>query len=237
MKIALLTIGAVGSILAGVVVAQQKPVAAMFGDDQKRGETIALSFATAEIARPRRPDSPCISISPQVTSCARSTGLIFDPTRRSCRPIPICCTTGAWPATQRVLMERVRKQSTVMRDLEEQIAARKKQSPATSDGLLSIGVDTFVALLPRPGRAQASGAFPKTRVSGCHRLCQRRRDRSSRAVRAGPCTERDRRLPDGTRCRRRSVARPATHGRGHRPARSRKTPHSKANACSKSVVS
>jgi len=50
MRVCPMLIGAVGSILAGVVVAQQKPVAAMFGDDQKRAETIALSFATAEIA-------------------------------------------------------------------------------------------------------------------------------------------------------------------------------------------
>ena len=49
-----------------------------------------------------------------------------------------------------------------MRDLAEQIAARRKQSPTTADGVMSIGVDSFVALLPRPGRAAASGAFPKT---------------------------------------------------------------------------
>jgi hypothetical protein len=162
MKIALLTIGAVGSILAGVVVAQQKPVAAMFGDDQKRGETIASSFATAEIAPTASAGFPL-----QIYLTAGDLVRAFD--RADFRPdaaiVPTnteLLTTGAWPATQRVLMERVRKQSTVMRDLEEQIAARKKQSPPTSDGLMSIGVDTFVALLPRPGRAQASGAFPKT---------------------------------------------------------------------------
>ena len=162
MKIALLTIGAVGSILAGAVVAQQKPVAAMFGDDQKRGETIASSFATAEIAPTASAGFPL-----QIYLTAGDLVRAFD--RADFRPdaaiVPTnteLLTTGAWPATQRVLMERVRKQSTVMRDLEEQIAARKKQSPATSDGLMSIGVDTFVALLPRPGRAQTSGAFPKT---------------------------------------------------------------------------
>ena len=134
----------------------------MFGDDQKRGETIASSFATAEIAPTASAGFPL-----QIYLTAGDLVRAFD--RADFRPdaaiVPTnteLLTTGAWPATQRVLMERVRKQSTVMRDLEEQIAARKKQSPATSDGLMSIGVDTFVALLPRPGRAQTSGAFPKT---------------------------------------------------------------------------
>jgi hypothetical protein len=162
MKIALLTIGAVGSILAGVVVAQQKPVAAMFGDDQKRGETIASSFSTAEIAPTASAGFPL-----QIYLTAGDLARAFD--RAEFRPdaaiVPTnteLLTTAAAPATQRVLMDRVRKQSTVMRDLEEQIAARKKQSPATADGVLNIGLDSFVALLPRPGRAQASGAFPKT---------------------------------------------------------------------------
>ena len=162
MKIALLTIGAVGSILAGVVVAQQKPVAAMFGDDQKRGETIASSFSTAEIAPTASAKFPL-----QIYLTAGDLARAFD--RAEFRPdaaiVPTnteLLTTAASPATQRVLMDRVRKQSTVMRDLEEQIAARKKQSPATADGVLNIGLDSFVALLPRPGRAQASGAFPKT---------------------------------------------------------------------------
>ena len=162
MKISVLIIGAVGSILAGVVVAQQKPVAAMFGDDQKRGETIASSFATAEVAPTASAAFPL-----QLYLTAGDLERAFD--RADFRPdaaiVPTntdLLPTGAWPATQRVLMERVRRQSTVMRDLEEQIAARKKQSPATSDGVLSIGVDSFVALLPRPGRAQGSGAFPKT---------------------------------------------------------------------------
>ena len=47
-----LLIGALLSTLA-VARAQQGPVAAMFSDDQKRGEAIALSFATAECRRRR----------------------------------------------------------------------------------------------------------------------------------------------------------------------------------------
>jgi len=134
----------------------------MFGDDQKRGERIALSFATAEIAPTAAAGLPL-----QVYLTAGDLGRAFD--RAEFRPdaaiVPTnteLLTTAASPATQRVLIERVRKQSSVMRDLEEQIAARKQQSPATSDGVMSIGVDTFVALLPRSGRAPASGAFPKS---------------------------------------------------------------------------
>src|SRR6185295_12941593 len=69
------------------------------------------------------------------------------------------------PATQRVLIARVQKQGDVLRDLEDQIAARRKQSsaaPGGEPGLLRIGVDTFVAQLPRrAGDAQSHGAFPK----------------------------------------------------------------------------
>ena len=162
MRRSLLTIGAVGAILAGVVVAQQKPVAVMFGDDQKRGETIASSFATAEIAPTASAAFPM-----QIYLTAGDLARAFD--RAEFRPDAAIVPTntelqtgGAWPATQRVLIDRVRKQPAVMRDLEEQIAARRKQSPATADGVMSIGVDSFVALLPRPGRATASGAFPKT---------------------------------------------------------------------------
>ena len=161
MRMYPMLIGAVGSILASVVVAQQKPVAAMFGDDQKRGERIALSFATAEIAPTASAGFPL-----QIYLTAGDLGRAFDRAdfRADAAIVPTntaLLTTAASPATQRVLIERVRKQSTVMRDLEEQIAARK-QSAATSDGVMNIGVDTFVALLPRSGGARASGAFPKS---------------------------------------------------------------------------
>jgi hypothetical protein len=160
-RVYLLIFGAMGSVLAGVISAQQKkPVAAMFGEDQKRGGTIALSFATAEVAPTAAGGFPL-----QVYLTAGDLARAFD--RADFRPdaaiVPTntaLLTTAAAPATQLVLIERVRKQSTVLRDLEEQIAAHKAQSPATAD-VLNIGVDTFVAPLPRPGRARAGGAFPK----------------------------------------------------------------------------
>src|SRR4030095_13156259 len=110
MKIALLTIGAVGSILAGVALAQKKRVAAMFGDDQKRGETIASSFSTAEIAPTASAKFPL-----QIYLTAGDLARAFD--RAEFRPdaaiVPTnteLLTTAASPATQRVLMDRVRKQ-------------------------------------------------------------------------------------------------------------------------------
>jgi hypothetical protein len=160
MRVSPLLVGLVSSMLAAVVVAQRRPVAAMFADDQKRGETISLSFATAEI-----PPAGAGGVPLQVYLTAGDLERAFD--QAAFRPeaaiVPTnteLLTTGEWPTTQRVLVERVRRQPAVMRDLEEQIAARKKQSPVQAAGVLSIGTDHFVALLPRPGRAQGSGAFP-----------------------------------------------------------------------------
>jgi hypothetical protein len=71
--------------------------------------------------------------------------------------------TAASPTIQRVLVARVMKQPAVMADLEGQIAARRKQSPAAAskDGVLQIGVDSFVARLPSGGSADSKGAFPR----------------------------------------------------------------------------
>jgi hypothetical protein len=63
-----------------------------------------------------------------------------------------------------VLIDRVQKQADVMRDLNDQIAARRKQSPASGaePGLLRIGLDIFVAQLPRRASENqpSSGSFP-----------------------------------------------------------------------------
>jgi hypothetical protein len=72
--------------------------------------------------------------------------------------------TAAQPATQGVLVSRVQKQPDVMRDLEDQIAARQKQSApkaGAEPGVLRIGVDTFVAQLPRTAATPANANFPK----------------------------------------------------------------------------
>jgi hypothetical protein len=141
----------------GQALAQQGPVAFMFGDDQKRGEEIALSFATTEMAPTATAAFPS-----KIYLTGGDLERAFDTPRfRADAAIVPTNTdldiTASSPATQRVLIDRVRKQSAVMRDLQEQIAAHRKQSPAA----LNIGLDSFVVQLPRQGSKQASGAFPK----------------------------------------------------------------------------
>ena len=152
-----LLIACVLALPSGVAVAQQGPVAAMFGDDQKRGEAIALSFATAEIG-----PTATASFPTQIYLTGGDLVRAFDQARF--RPdaaiVPTNTDlqiTASSPATQRVLIDRVRRQSAVMRDLQDQIAAHRKQSPAA----LNIGIDSFVAQLPRQGSQQSGGAFPK----------------------------------------------------------------------------
>jgi hypothetical protein len=157
----LLLIGALISTVVGVVRAQQGPVAAMFGDDQKRGEEIALSFATAEMAPTGAAAFPA-----QVYLTGGDLERAFDTSRF--RPdaavVPTntdIAITAAAPATQRILIDRVRKQSSVMRDLQNQIETRRKQSSGGEAGLLNIGTDWFVVQLSRQGK-ESGGAFPRT---------------------------------------------------------------------------
>jgi hypothetical protein len=153
----ILVIVSVISLPFGQALAQQGPVAFMFGDDQKRGEEIALSFATTEMAPTATAAFPS-----KIYLTGGDLERAFDTPRfRADAAIVPTNTdldiTASSPATQRVLIDRVRKQSAVMRDLQEQIAAHRKQSPAA----LNIGLDSFVVQLPRQGSKQASGAFPK----------------------------------------------------------------------------
>ena len=153
----ILLIAGVISLPFGQALAQQGPVAFMFGDDQKRGEEIALSFATTEMAPTATAAFPS-----KIYLTGGDLERAFDTPRfRADAAIVPTNTdldiTASSPATQRVLIDRVRKQSAVMRDLQEQIAAHRKQSPAA----LNIGLDSFVVQLPRQGSKQASGAFPK----------------------------------------------------------------------------
>lgn len=159
----ILLIVSVISLSFGQALAQQGPVAFMFGDDQKRGEEIALSFATTELAPTATAAFPS-----KIYLTGGDLERAFDTPRfRADAAIVPTNTdldiTAPSPGTQRVLIDRVRKQSAVMRDLQEQIAAHRKQAPAA----LNIGVDSFIAQLPRQGAVpgqgskQASGAFPK----------------------------------------------------------------------------
>jgi hypothetical protein len=150
---------------AGVLVAQQGPIAAMFADDQKRGESIALSFATAEL-----PATAAAPVALQIYLTGGDLERAFDTVRF--RPdaaiIPTNTDleiTAPLPGTQQVLVARVRRQQAVLRDMQEQIALRRKQpstGSASQEGLLDIGEDWFLVQLPRSTTGKpAGGAFPR----------------------------------------------------------------------------
>jgi hypothetical protein len=135
----------------------------MFSDDQKRGTEIALSFATSELVATGGAAFPA-----QVYLTGGDLERAFDTSRF--RPdaaiVPTntdLIVTAASPSTQRVLIDRVRKQTSVMRDLQNQIETRRKQASASGGeaGLLNIGSDWFVAQLSRQGK-ESGGAFPKS---------------------------------------------------------------------------
>jgi hypothetical protein len=152
------------SMSAGVGMAQQGPLAAMFSDDQKRDASLALSFLQVDL-----PATKAAGFRAQVYLSAGDLERAFD--KPEFRPdaaiVPTntdLLVTAPAPATQRVLIDRVQKQADVMRDLAEQIAMRRNKSSASSGepGLLRIGLDTFVAQLPRGANTkERSGAFPK----------------------------------------------------------------------------
>ena len=150
VKYALLLAGIAAA--ATVAFAQQDPVAAMFRADLKREQSLAQSFLPIELPAlkvylsagdlERAFDDPAFR--PSAAIMPTNTGLVI---------------TAASPAIQRVLISRVSKQPAVLADLQEQIAARKKQ--ATGAEVLQIGVDSFAAELPRSGAADAKAQFPK----------------------------------------------------------------------------
>ena len=159
-----LVIGALAWLPAAVLVAQQGPVAAMFGDDQKRGDSIALSFATAEL-----PATAAASVPLQIYLTGGDLERAFDDARF--RPdaaiVPTNTDldiTASLPGTQQVLIERVRRQRAVLSDLQEQIALRRKQPSSASggqQGLLDVGEDWFLVQLPRSTSGKPSGgSFP-----------------------------------------------------------------------------
>jgi len=140
------------------------PVAAMFAADQKRNAVRAASFETADL-----PASKAAAFPARVYLSAGDLERAFD--RSEFRPdaaiVPTnteLLITAPQPATQRVLISRLQKQAEVLRDLEDQIATRRKQaSPgaAGEPGLLRIGIDAFAVQLPRSTAKAVNGSFPK----------------------------------------------------------------------------
>ncbi len=143
--------------------AQQTPIAAMFVDDQKRDQKLAPSFLVVDLSAAKTGGAP-----PKVYLSAGDLERAFD--RPEFRPDAAIVPTNAElqvdapsPATQRVLFDRVRKLPDVARDLREQVEAYRKKHPAAASGqpgVLTIGVDPFLAELPRNAK-QSAGAFPR----------------------------------------------------------------------------
>jgi hypothetical protein len=146
------------------VFGQQQPVGAMFESDKARDASRADSFLPVEL-----PAAPAASTPLRVYLSAGDLERAFD--RAEFRPGAVILPTNtdlsmtaSQPATQRILLSRVQKHPDVLRDLEEQVTARKGQPASNAKGepgVLRIGVDTFVAELPRLKAAPANANFPK----------------------------------------------------------------------------
>ena len=139
-----------------VTSAQQGPVAAMFRDDLKRAQTLAESFLPIELPAAGAAGPLHVYLS------AGDLELAFDraPYRPDGAIIPTntaLLTTAASPTTQRVLIDRVSKQKAAMSELQSQIDARRKQAPKPGGDVLQVGLDSFVAQLPK---REGGDAFP-----------------------------------------------------------------------------
>jgi hypothetical protein len=158
-------LSAVWVLLAIAAGAQQGPIAAMFAADQKRDQALAPSFLPFDVPSSKSTGAPL-----KIYLSAGDLERAFD--RPEFRPdaaiVPTntdLALTATSPATQRVLTERVRKHADVMRDLEQQAAARRKQTPASpgkDPGVLRIAVDTFLARLSSDATStKTEAAFPR----------------------------------------------------------------------------
>jgi hypothetical protein len=158
-----LFVAIMATMAARVAIAQQGPVAAMFDGDQKRDASRASSFQFVDLPAAKGAQFPV-----RVYLSAGDLERAFDSAeyRPDAAIVPTntdLLITAPQPGTQRVLISRVQRQPDVLRDLEDQIAIRRKQPTATSpgeSGLLRIGLDAFVAQLPRPATS-GTGNFPK----------------------------------------------------------------------------
>ena len=149
---------------AAIVFAQQGPLAVMFGSDQKRDQSLGASFVSLELAPSKAASFPAL-----IYLSAGDLERAFDTPdfRPDAAIVPTNSDlqlTAQAPATQRVLVDRVKKQSAVMRDLEDQVSPRRKQLSAdkSEPGVLRIGLDVVTVQLPRSGGDPKSAAFPKT---------------------------------------------------------------------------
>jgi hypothetical protein len=164
-RVVALVAGICLALSSAILLAQQGPVATMFADDQKRDAALAPSFVTVD-----QPATQAAAFPLKVYLSAGDLERAFD--RAEFRPdaaiVPTnneLLLTATAPATQRVLIQRVEKHPDVMRDLEEQVAARRKAASAASSGdpgPFRIGLDSIVVQLARGANAAGSQRmFPK----------------------------------------------------------------------------
>jgi hypothetical protein len=163
VQIAALVSGLVFALSAGVV-AQEGPVAAMFNADQQRNASLSSSFSSIDVPATQAANFPL-----RVYLSAGDLERALD--TADFRPDAVVVPTNTdlqiaapAPATQQVLITRIRKQPAVLSDLESQIAKRQQQTSAANPGepgVLRIGIDSFVARLANSaGTADKEGALP-----------------------------------------------------------------------------
>ena len=157
----LVVAAALASVSFAGVLAQEGPVAAMFRADLKRESALSASFMPIELP-------PGAETALRVYLSAGDLARAFD--TATFRPDGVILptntalvVTAASPATQRVLIQRVQRMPAVMADLQDQIAARRKEGTGQNgDGsVLQMSVDSFLANLQRNTGASAAAAFPK----------------------------------------------------------------------------
>lgn len=142
--------------------AQPGPVAALFASEQKRAPARAPSFQVVDVPGGTA-DQPTLRAHLGVGDLERALD------QAESRPSGVILPTNTdlaidavQPATQRVLISRVRQQPEVLKDLEAQIAARRSTPAAGAEGgVLRIGIDAFLAQLPRGSAPPAWATFPR----------------------------------------------------------------------------
>ena len=143
---------------AALVSAQQGPVASMYSDDQQRAKSMAVGFATAAV--PATGNAPAAQIYLTTGDLQRAfDNARFRPTAAIVPTNSELQLTAKAPATQQVLIDRLRTQPEVLKALQSQIDARPGRGSAAAPAL-EVGIGSFVATLSRAG--QSPGAFPST---------------------------------------------------------------------------
>ena len=124
------------------------------------GTGAGLELPADRTAGGRCPCRRCTCISAPAISNARSTTPEFRPDAAIVPTNTGLIVTAASPTTQRVLIQRVQRQPQVFADLQDQIAARRKQAPAGAM-VLQIGarLPSSPSCRGKGARAAARGRF------------------------------------------------------------------------------